>query len=266
MSQPLPQEPDHQHESAEDAAHIMRGIARRMTPPVGAAFTSHLLYTLGLMRIVGEAEGAAAVDRAGTGKIHRSGQARADDTIAYFQHWVRHGAASPQAAASIDRVQRMHVHYARSYPFSHETYVHGIALFTLLSDEILTLAGINAFTDREKAAQVQHWRAIGARMNIRDLPTTWTGMQQALRDYEQSPQWYRPTPAGRRSAEALIHQFNHRWLPRPLHRLGRAVLLSLHHDHVLAAIGQDPPPAYLVRLTRRALRIAYAAQIRLATR
>ncbi|GAA0280090.1 hypothetical protein GCM10010302_17320 [Streptomyces polychromogenes] len=82
----------------------MRGIARRMTPPVGAAFTSHLLYTLGLMRIVGEVEGAAAVGLAGTGKIHRSGRARADDTIAYFQHWVRHSAASPQAAQHVDVV------------------------------------------------------------------------------------------------------------------------------------------------------------------
>ncbi|WP_160330260.1 oxygenase MpaB family protein [Streptomyces roseifaciens] len=179
-----------------------------MTPRIGTAVYRHLIYTLGLMRIVGAVEGAAAVDRAGTGKIHRRGDARAHDTNDHFRLWIQHGASSPETAASAARIQRMHDHYARTYPFSNETYIHGIALFTLLSDEILGIAGIHPFTEQEKAAQVQHWRTIGAHMNVQGLPATWAGMQQGMRAYEESPDWYRLTPEGHRCAEALIERAN----------------------------------------------------------
>ncbi|MFI8371983.1 hypothetical protein [Streptomyces sp. NPDC085466] len=98
------------------------------------------------------------------------------------------------------------------------------------------------------------------------MPTTWAGMRRAVHDYEQDPSWYRLTPAGRRCSEALINQFNHRWLPRPLHPLGRAVLLSLHHDHVLAAIGQRTPPALVVTAVRATVRLALRRRLRAARR
>ncbi|MBB4984333.1 oxygenase MpaB family protein [Streptomyces nymphaeiformis] len=160
----------------------------------------------------------------------------------------------------------MHDHFSRTYAFSNETYVHGIALFTLLFDEIFGHVGIDAFSEAEKDAQVQHWRTIAEQMHVKDVPTTWAGMQQALRTYETSPDWYRRTPAGQRCAESLVGQFNHRWLPRPLHPLGRALLLSLQHDHVLAAIGQPKPPAIVARTVRVGMRLALRLQQRTATR
>ncbi|MFF5714989.1 oxygenase MpaB family protein [Streptomyces sp. NPDC012756] len=181
---------------ADATTAVMRGIAIRMAPPFGKAFFNNLVYTLGFLRVVGEVEGAAAVDRAGTGKIHRRGDNRADDTADQFQLWIRHGASSPESTAAIARVQRMHDHFSRTYAFSNETYVHGIALFTLLFDEIFGHVGIDAFSEAEKDAQVQHWRTIAEQMHVKDVPTTWAGMQQALRTYETSPDWYRRTPAG----------------------------------------------------------------------
>jgi hypothetical protein len=144
--------------------------------------------------------------------------------------------------------------------------VHGIALFTLLFDEFASLARSDVFTDAEKAAQVQHWRTIGELMRVHDLPTTWSGMQRALDQYEASTAWYRYTPEGHAAAQTVIAQFNQRWLPRWLHPLGRAALLSLQRDHVLLALGLKKPPLPMVWIIRTILRAAILLQLQFVAR
>lgn len=246
-----------------DVVATLAAIRTRITPPVGAAMLYNLIYAVGFTRISGSVEGAEAVDRAGTGKIHRHGDRRADDTTHHFLSWMRHGAHSAESRASIATVMRMHDHYGQLYAMSNETFVHGIAVFTLLFDEVLQIVGVDAFSDEEKAAQVAHWFAIGEQLGVQNMPDSWSGMQHAMLAYEADPQWFRPTPEGYRCTRALIDQFNNRWLPRFLHPVGRAVLLSLQPDQVLWAAGERKPPAIVVQIVRLSLRGLITAQTHL---
>ncbi|WP_433678296.1 hypothetical protein [Nocardia sp. CA-119907] len=230
------------------------------------ALVGNAMYTIGLMRVCGGVEDSAAVDRGGTGKIHRRGDNRADATTDHFRLWMKHGADSPETRAAVAKVARMHEHYAQSYSMSNETFVRGIALFAIIFDEVTHTVGLNVVTENQKAAQVAHWLAIGEQLGVRDMPRTWADMQRANFEYEHDPGHFRATPEGQRCADSLIAQFNDRWLPRPLHPLGRAILLSLQPDHVLDAVGQKKPPAPVVWLVRGGIRVAARAGMRAAKR
>ncbi|MEV6059994.1 hypothetical protein AB0L62_08315 [Nocardia asteroides] len=251
------------HQAEPEYVPIMRGIQRRLDFPVGAELIENLIYAVGFIRTCGGVEDAEAVDRAGQGKIHKQGDRRADATAGAFRHWMIDGATAHETRESVAKVARMHEHYKKSYTMSNTAFVHGVALFAILFDEIFHTVGLDVFTDEEKAAQAAHWRAIGEQMGIRDTPETWEGLQQFNYDYEHNPEHFRLTPAGHRCSEALIDQFNNRWLPRPMHFLGRALLLALVPDHALLAVGQRRPPVVIVRLLRTAVRLTVVAEWRI---
>lgn len=234
----------------------MRTINDRMLPPVGAGLARNLLYTVGFMRVVGEIEGAAAVDRAGTGKVYDRADGRADETVAYFDEWMVWGAQSDLAAVSVDRVRKIHTAVGKRYSMSPETFVHTTAFFTMQIEILLTLVGAPPFNTSERQAQVDHWRKIGELLGVEQIPTTWEGMEVALREYESDPRWFGYTPAAKRCSDALMDQFNRRWLPPGLRRAGRPFLLSLHEPHVLVALGQPQPSAPVAWLSRRIVRAA----------
>lgn len=237
-----------------DSAQIMRLIDARLTPRIGAALLRNLFYAWGFMRIAGQIEGARAVDRAGTGKIYRHPDIRAEETLAHFTGWTQHGASSAAGVASLDQVKSLHERYARRYAMSNETFVHTIALFTVQFEHLFALVGAPGFTGTEKAAQVEHWRTIGEHLGARELPASWDGMERALRDYESSPRWFGRTPEARRCADAFIDQFADRWLSRPLRWVARPLLLSLHENHVIDAVGHQRPARPVVALVRGAVR------------
>lgn len=239
---------------ATDTARIMALSTTRLLPRYGRAMVLNLLYCLGFLRASGELDGAPVVDRGGEGKIHRAPHRRAEDTVAYFAAWIQHGPGSDQGVASLQHVRQMHDHFAQQYAFSNETLIHGIALFTVQFEQLLELVGAERFSQTEKEAQLLHWRLIGEQLGVREMPDRWEGMVSFLDKYESSPLWYGPSPEGQRCAEALIEQFNDRWLPRGVHWAGRMLVLSLVADHVLRALELRKPPRPIVWLIRRALR------------
>lgn len=232
----------------------MQTITDSLLPPVGADFVRNLLYTVGFMRVLGELEGAAAVDRQGKGKVYARGDARADETIAYFDEWSVWGARSDLTAASVERVRKIHAAYGKRYSMSPETFIHTVAFFTLQIGIILKIVGAPMFSDSERRAQVEHWRRIGELLAVENMPTTWEGMELALQQYESDPRWFGYTPAAKQSSDALIEQFTRQWFPRGFRRVGKSVVLSLHEPHVLVALGQQRPSVVASWVTRRAVR------------
>lgn len=237
-----------------DSERVMRLILGSLLPPVGGHLMLDLLFTASLMRVMGQLEGAAAVDRNGTGKVHRNGDRRSDDTIRYLTGWIYDGADSPNARASAAEVKAIHDRIGQRYAMSNETFVHTIAFFTLQIECITNIVGAPGFTDIERAAQVRHWRTVGGHLGVREMPETWEGMRRAMQAYESSPQWFGPSAAGRRVSELLIEQFGSRTFPPGLRRLARPLILSLHEDHVLRALQLRKPRPPVVAMMRSIVR------------
>jgi hypothetical protein len=247
----------------DDSEAIVLLSANRLLPRFGAAMVLNLLYCLGFLRVSGQLEGARAVDRDGSGKVHRHGDRRAEDTVLHFTTWIQYGPTSEKGLALLQGVKRMHDHYAKQYSFSNETMVHTIALFTVQFEHMFRLVGAKGYSQIEKEAQVTHWRAIGEQLGTREMPETWEGMERFLEWYENSPEWFGPTPEGYRCSAALIGQFSDRWLPRGFRWAGRLLLLSLVEDHVLRVLGQGKPARPIVWLVRRIVRTVMLVNQRL---
>jgi hypothetical protein len=233
-----------------DTARIVRSILDSLLPPVGAGFVLDLVYTISLMRVMGQFEGAAAVDRNGRGKVHRDGDRRADDTIRYLTGWIYDGADSAAARTSAAEIERIHQRIGQRYAMSNETFVHTLAYFTIQLECLTEIVGAPGFSDHEREAQVRHWRTIGAYLGVRDMPDSWDGMRQAVWDYESAPEWFGFSAAGHGVAEALVRQFAFRCFPRGLRWLARPLALSLHDDHVLTALGMRKPAPAVVATIR----------------
>jgi hypothetical protein len=226
-----------------------------LLPPVGERFVLELLFTVSLMRVMGQLEGAAAVDRDGRGKVYRNGDRRTDDTIRHLMGWFDHGASSPQTRVSTAEVKRIHDAIGQRYAMSNETFVHTIAFFTVQIECVTNIVGAPGLTEKERAAQVRHWRAVGAQLGVREMPDSWNGMVEAMRAYEAVPQWFGPSDAAHRVSEVLIEQFGRRALPRGLRWWARPLVLSLHEDHVLAALGLTKPRPAVVMVARAMVRL-----------
>ncbi|MDR7166283.1 hypothetical protein J2W56_000001 [Nocardia kruczakiae] len=191
----------------DPTAHTVRSILGSLLPPVGSRFVLDLVFTVSLMRVMGQLEGAAAVDRQGRGKVYRNGDRRAADTIGYLIGWMYDGADSAATRTSAAEIKRIHDRIGQRYSMSNETFVHTIAYFTVQLECLTDIVGAPGFSEAERQAQVRHWRTIGTYLGVRDMPGSWEGMQQALRAYEGAPEWFGPSAAGHRVAETLLRQF-----------------------------------------------------------
>ena len=239
-----------------DSEQIVRLLLESLLPPIGGRAFLELLFTVSLMRVMGQLEGAAVVDRQGKGKVYRHGDRRADDTIRYLTGWMYDGANSPAARASAAEIKRIHDSYGKHYSMSNDTFVHTIAFFTLQIECLTSIVGAPGFTEKERAAQVRHWRTIGEYLGVHGMPDTWEGMERAMRDYEASPEWFAPSDAGHRVSEALVEQFAVRVFPYGLRWLAKPLILSLHEDHVLATLKMPKPRPATVAIMRATVRAA----------
>ena len=78
------------------------------------------------------------------------------------------------------------------------------------------------------------WRAVGRRMNIKDLPADFDAFEDFNRDYER--QHFRFTESSRRVGAATRELFV-RWFPRALAPVVRASIHALLDDPLLEAFG-----------------------------
>jgi hypothetical protein len=239
-----------------DASEIVRLSLARHMPRFATAAVLNLVYCLGFLRLSGQIEGAAVVDRHGRGKIHLFPNRRAQDTVSYFLFWMQAGPQTESGRSSINEVRRVHEGYARRYAMSNETFVHTICFFAVQLDHMLRLIGAPRLTDVERTANLVYWRAVGEQLGVSGLPASWQEAECYLAAYEGSPWWFGPTAAANRCAQALISQFAQRWLPVGLRWTARPIILSLLEDHVVTAIGYDRPPRAVALTVRTATRAA----------
>lgn len=245
----------------EDASRIYLLSANRLA--VDHPIFQSVMYTHGFMRIVGQVEGAIAVD--GGGKVYRSPDKRSDDTMVAFGEWIHDTPTGEAAKASLARVKKIHDAYARKFEMSNATFVHTVALFTLQLELVLNVVGAEGLSEKERLAQVMHWRGVGEQLGVTDMPDTWRGMQDALEAYETTSQ-FRSTPEGRRLGRTFVENFASRWFPRRLRWLARWLLLSLHEDRTLRVLGLEPPPVPAAVAIRALLRAGIFVKRRLPDR
>ncbi|MGK8523887.1 hypothetical protein ACRS6B_21130 [Nocardia asteroides] len=240
-----------------DSERIVRLASCQLVPR--SLLVVHLFYTVGFVRFAGPPASAVAVDRNGAGMLYEHGIRRADETMFHLFSWIDDGFSSPATGKSLDYVRNWHSTVARNWPMPLHTFQHSAAVFTLIYDRLLRqVAGAPGLSEKERQAQLLHWREVSQRLGVADIPQTWQDMEEFLESYEQGPD-FAYSEAGQRLANALIDQFATRWFPWPLRWFGRWLALALCEEHVIETLRIPLPPAAFSFAVRRLTRVGVFA-------
>lgn len=240
----------HRLDPVRDAARIVELSYNTRYPQ--QRFPYHLYYTLFFVRATAPPASSRAMDRDGEGLIYKKDNPRANNTTADIFAWMHHGPSSEVGAASLARVKRIHDSLAPKWGMPNHVLLYTLICDTLAPDRFMNLIGGPRFDEHERAAQVAFWREVGDHLGIEGVPETWGEMECHAEEYERSEHFVY-SPQGRRAAKRFIDEFCERWLPRPLHGLGRTLVLALVEDATLDAHGFRAPPRPITWLIRRAV-------------
>ncbi|HEY2638692.1 MAG TPA: oxygenase MpaB family protein [Streptosporangiaceae bacterium] len=231
-------------------------------------FMLDLIYAHVFPHFMVPAHGAVPVWRDGdNAKVVNRAGIRADDTSWHNMIWWYYGPDHPETKKSVDTVNKIHAHYAELYPgtFAHHfDYVHVWCFSAVTMHRLRLKMGLPGYTDKEKVAAHRFWKEIGklfvvpgddgATHPVDEYPDDFDGVIAWLEEFE-SRDWP-VNDLGAKTSKAVLEQFLHRYFPRPLRPLMRAVIVSFYADSVLKAFRITPPPRPIRFLLRHACGLA----------
>ncbi|RKT53199.1 oxygenase MpaB family protein [Saccharothrix australiensis] len=182
-----------------------------------------------------------------TGEFERRAQKRYDDTALLMAELVDHGYDSPRGKEALRVVNRLH----GRYDIANDDMKYVLSTFVYEPIDWLTRYGWRLLTEQERLAAFHFYRAVGARMAIRDVPDTYEGFRAFKRAYEQEHFVYHDT--NRRIGQYTVDLFCS-WYPLPKAWTSGAVR-ALLDDRMVRAFGFTAAPPWLGPLLRTALHL-----------
>jgi hypothetical protein len=189
----------------------------------------------------------------GSGEFRLRTQKRYDDTALLLAEVLENGYDSPRGRAALSRINRIHARF----PITQQDYRYVLGTFVFVPVRWLDRWGWRPLTDHERLASFHYYRAVGARMGIRDVPSSYEVFEREFDDYERTH--LAPGEAQARTATATRDLFVS-WFPRPLAPTVRTGVHAVLDEPLREAFGFAAPP-WLPPLVDRSLR-ARAAVVR----
>ncbi|WP_394612984.1 oxygenase MpaB family protein [Lentzea sp. JNUCC 0626] len=183
-----------------------------------------------------------------TGEFERRPQKRYDDTAILMAELVEHGYDSARGREALRVVNRQH----GRYDISNDDMLYVLSTFIYDPIEWISQYGWRPLTHVERQAAFHFYRAVGARMGIRDIPADYVEFRDFKAAYEAAHFVY--APSNGRIGQYTLDLFCS-WYPslaRPV--VSRAVIAMLD-PLMVRAFGFTAPPSWVGRLGRRALRL-----------
>ncbi|MER7677362.1 oxygenase MpaB family protein [Streptomyces sp. NPDC096934] len=174
-------------------------------------------------------------------------QKRYDDTALLLDAVVEHGFDSGEGRTAIRRINAMH----RGYDISNADMRYVLCTFVVVPRRWIDAYGWRRLSQHEIVASAVHYRTLGQRMGIEDIPETYEEFEACLDAYEEAHFGW---DAGARRVSDATLDLMASWYPRPLAPLLRASTLALLDEPLLRAFRYEPPGPVTSALVRRAVR------------
>lgn len=176
---------------------------------------------------------------------------RYDDTELLLAEVEEHGLDSDRGRQAIRRVNRMHA----AYPIRPIDLTYVLSTFVVEPRRWIDRYGWRPLHDHEVEAGWRYWRELGARMGVTDLPDTVEAFTAWNRAFEAAE--FRYDPANHAVADATMTMYLTEvyGVPAALLPAARQATLAVLEPDLVAALGYDPPPAWLRRSAHAVLRV-----------
>ncbi|MBM5820496.1 MAG: DUF2236 domain-containing protein [Cyanobacteria bacterium K_DeepCast_150m_m2_101] len=186
-----------------------------------------------------------------TGEFEQRPRKRYDDTALMVAELLRLGPDSPGGRAVIQRMNRIHAHYA----ISEADNLYVLSGFVVKPIHWLERYGWRPLRAEEQQALFRFWMHVGGLMGITERPNTLEELLTLNRRVEQ--ELFRSAASNRRVADATLAMLLANW-PTPLQPALASVLRGVLEPAVLTSLGWSAPPTWLGRLVREGLRLRSA--------
>ena len=190
--------------------------------------------------------------------IHRP-QKRYDDTGFIITKILQWGYDSPEGAAAIARMNRIH----RRYAITNDDFLYVLSTFIYEPIRWNARFGWRPYCEAEKLALYYFWRAVGERMNIRAIPATYQAFEGYNRNYESHHLQYNKT--NQAIGDAVL-QMMATWFPRWARPWIKSQTYALLEDSMLNALGWPKPTHHERQRMVRLMKIRQQVVRRLSPR
>src|SRR5699024_3509344 len=154
------------------------------------------------------------------------------DTVGFFWDWFIKGPEHPDTEASITRLNRIHQYLYDKFPESfrdRDEWIFTMCNLACGADRMRDLVGAPRQPENVQIAWHTFWKKISKMMtwpegNFDFFPEDYEAMMAFAEDFESREHPY--TPTGNQVANLLMEQFNDKFLPKPLHGIGRSFILT----------------------------------------
>ncbi len=193
-----------------------------------------------------------------TGEFTARTQKRYDDTVLLLEDALVHGLGSDRGRAAVRRVNQMHGMYA----ISNDDLRYVLCTFVVVPIRWMDELAWRPFTEAEKVASAEYYKALGGLMGIKGIPDTWQDFAAVMDAYEQNHFAY--DDGARAVADATLDLMctfppNHLLPAAAVKRFSYALM----DEPLLDAFGYPRPSAAMRRAARAGLR-ARGAYLRLS--
>lgn len=165
-----------------------------------------------------------------SGEFSRCPQKRYDDTDLIVSEMMEWGYDSERGAAALARMNQIHAHFN----IPNEDFLYVLSTFVFEPIRWNARFGWRRMREQERLAFFYFWRAVGARMGIRDIPADYAAFEQFNRATEQARFSY--AESNMRIGSATRELFAS-WFPFWLRPLVRRVIHAMLDEPVREAFG-----------------------------
>lgn len=190
-----------------------------------------------------------------TGEFRDRPQRRYDDTRLLMAELVEHGYDSARGREALRVVNRLHARHA----IDADDMRYVLATFVFEPIDWLDRFGWRPLSAPERLAGFHFYRAVGARMGIRDVPADYAAFRRFKTGYEARA--FRYADSNRRVGTATVDLLRG-WYPRPLRPAVGLAVRGLLDPPALAAFGFAPASRWAAAAVHAGLR-ARATAVRL---
>ena len=161
-------------------------------------------------------------------------QKRYDDTGFIITKILQHGYKTPEGGAVLERMNRIH----RRYSIANNDYLYVLSTFIYEPIRWNGRFGWRPFCDAEKLALYYFWQAVGDRMGIEQIPSTYEKFEQFNQTYEK--QHLRYSAANQRVGDAVLEMVLG-WFPNWMRSPVKSHVYACLDDPMLIALGWPRP-------------------------
>ncbi len=183
-----------------------------------------------------------------TGEFEQRPRKRYDDTGLMVAELLRHGPDSPDGLAVIQRLNRIHGHYA----IANADFLYVLSGFVAEPIRWLEHYGWRPLTAGEQQALFRFWRHVGEHMGITGLPASLEQLLALNNRVEAS--LFAAAASNRRVADATLAMLLADW-PSPLRPPLAGLLRGVLPHSVTASLGWPAAPGWLRQTLELALRL-----------